>query len=52
MIEQAEGKNKAEADLRTWNQYATDVVYRFFPREQLYVGGRYNTDSGKLRGVG
>ena len=32
-------------------QYATDVVYRFLPREQLYVGGRYNTASGKLRGV-
>ncbi len=51
VIEKAEGKHNAEADTRSWNQYAGDVVYRFLPREQLYVGGRYNTASGNLRGV-
>ena len=40
-----------DTDLRTRNQYAADVVYRFLPREQLYVGGGYNTASGKLRNV-
>jgi hypothetical protein len=51
VIEQAEGKNAAEAATRTWNQYAGDVIYRFLPNEQLYVGGRYNTASGMLRNV-
>ena len=28
-----------------------EAVYRFLPGEQLYVGGRYNTVSGQLRGM-
>ncbi len=51
VIEQAEGKNNAETDTRTWNQYSGDVVYRFLPAEQLYVAGRYNTVAGRLRGM-
>jgi len=51
VVEQAEGRNNAEADNRTWNQYAADAVYRFLPAEQLYVAARYNTAAGRLRGM-
>lgn len=52
VVEQAKGKAANETDDRTWNQYAAEAVYRFLPREQLYVGARYNTVSGKLAGSG
>lgn len=48
VIEQGEGKTRAETSTRTVDQYAADVVYRFLPREQLFVGGRYNTVSGEI----
>jgi hypothetical protein len=48
VVEQAEGKSKAETNSRTWNQYAVDAVYRFFPREQAYVGARYNAAEGDM----
>lgn len=32
-------------------QVAGELIYRFLPREQMYVGGRYNTVSGQLRGI-
>jgi hypothetical protein len=51
VIEQAKGKHGSETDSRTWNQYAGDLVYRFLPAEQVYVGARYNTASGTLRNV-
>jgi hypothetical protein len=51
VIERAEGKNSAESATRTWTQYSGEAIYRFMPREQLYVGGRYNTASGMLRNV-
>jgi len=47
-IEQAKGRKSTETKDRTWNQLAGDVVYRFAPAEQLYVGARYNTVNGKL----
>ena len=48
-IEVASGGNKRGMDeTRTVNQFAGDVVYRFGKTEQFYVGGRYNTVSGKL----
>jgi len=50
-IETARGAAANEPRNRTWNQYAGDVVYRFLPREQLYVGARYNTASGRLAGM-
>jgi hypothetical protein len=48
-IEQAEGRSNAANDtqLRTWNQYAGDAIYRFLDN-QLYVGGRYCTANGPL----
>ena len=42
------GKALAETEERTWNQMAGEVIYRFLPREQAYVGARYNTLNGKL----
>lgn len=50
-IETARGAAANESGNRTWNQYAGDVVYRFLPREQMYVGARYNTASGRLAGI-
>src|SRR5690606_23796724 len=42
--------NEAETVDRAWNQLALDALYRFLPREQAYVGVRYNTASGELAG--
>ena len=50
VLERAEGKAQAEAVRREWRQYAADLVYRFFPREQLFVGARYNRVEGVLAG--
>jgi hypothetical protein len=50
VIERAEGKSAAEADSREIRQYSGDVVYRFLD-DQIYVGGRYNTVSGRLAGA-
>jgi hypothetical protein len=49
VAERAKGTNTAtEATQRTTKQYAIDGVYRFLPREQAYVGARYNTVSSDL----
>ena len=50
-IERTTGKAATEASNRTWNQYAGEALYRFLPREQLYVGARYNTTNGTLAGI-
>jgi hypothetical protein len=55
VIEQAKGATPQEvaSDIsRTWNQYAVDAIYRFLPREQAYVGVRYNTVSGTIGAAG
>ncbi|WP_348822720.1 hypothetical protein [Flavobacterium aestuarii] len=45
----ASGGDKAGVDdKRTATQYAADLVYRFGKKEQFYIGGKYNTVSGKL----
>ena len=44
------GAGAAELQRRTLRQYAGDVLYRF-ANDQLYVGGRYNTVSGRLPGI-
>jgi hypothetical protein len=51
VLEQAEGRASSEAETRRWEQFAADAVYHFLPREQLYVGARYNTASGELAGL-
>lgn len=48
VIERAEGKAAAEAARRVWRQTAVDAVYRFMPKEQLFVGARYNRVDGVL----
>ena len=50
VFEQAEGRRAGEAERRAWNQYAAEAVYRFLPREQLYLAGRYNVVTGALPG--
>ncbi|HEY6144477.1 MAG TPA: hypothetical protein VIV55_13790 [Flavobacterium sp.] len=47
-IELASGGDKAGSDdKRTADQYAAELVYRFGQSEQFYIGGKYNTVSGK-----
>ena len=50
VIEQAEGKKRAEAENRVWNQYALDAIYRLLD-DRAYVGARYNTVEGELENV-
>ncbi|MNS21888.1 hypothetical protein D3C72_536660 [compost metagenome] len=49
--ENAKGRAAAETTSRTLNQYAVEGVYRFGKNENLFVGARYNTVSGKVMGV-
>ena len=51
VLERAKGGASTEAADRTWNQYAADAVYRFFPREQVYAGVRYNRANGTLTSI-
>lgn len=50
VIERAKGRNATETDeqKREFSQYAADAVFRFLPREQLFVAARYNTAEGRL----
>lgn len=50
--ERATGQNHGESVDRAWNQYAVEGLYRFLPREQLYLGARYNLVRGELIGSG
>ncbi len=47
-FETASGRNFAETDRRTWNQYVAELLYRFGNQENLYVGGRYNLAEGTM----
>jgi hypothetical protein len=51
VIERAEGRAATEAADRKWSQFAVDAVYRFAPREQLFVGGRYNSAKGDVLNI-
>jgi hypothetical protein len=51
VIERAEGKASTELSERKFEQYAADVVYRFYRNEQIYVGARYNKAFGELSGI-
>lgn len=48
--ERATGKATAEADTRSFNQYAGELIYRFGANENFYVGGRYNMVDGTIAG--
>ncbi len=47
-FEQSTGSARNETENRTWNQWATDMVYRFGSQEKFYVAGRYNRVNGPL----
>lgn len=49
-LETATGKGAAEVSNRTVRQYVREALYRF-AKDQLYVGGRYNTVRGELAGL-
>jgi hypothetical protein len=51
VVERASGRAATEATKREFRQYALDTVYRFFDREQAYVGARYNRVEGELSGI-
>ena len=55
VIETATGGVDSEGvngvDDRSWTQIGVEGLYRFLPREQAYVGARYNTASGRLAGM-
>ena len=46
--ETVSGRNLAEVDRRTYNQYSAELLYRFGKNDNLYFGGRYNKADGKL----
>jgi hypothetical protein len=48
--EASTGKSSSEADKRDFNQISGELLYRFLKDEQVYIGGRYNTVSGRLQG--
>ena len=50
IFETATGKKALETDTRTWNQYSGELIYRFGPTENIYLGGRYNVVDGELEG--
>ncbi len=51
-FETAKGRGQAEKnadfDARGFNQIAGDLVYRFGPQENVFLGARYNTVNGKM----
>jgi hypothetical protein len=46
--ETSSGRNAREISTRNASQYAADVVYRFGPAENLFVGARYNVLAARL----
>lgn len=49
--EVSSGKANAESAKRDITQVAGEVIYRFLPREQMYLGARYNNVTGQLSGM-
>jgi hypothetical protein len=49
-VETASGRAANESSSRRWNQYAVEVVHRFFENESLYAGARWNMAKGDLLG--
>jgi hypothetical protein len=50
-FERSSGKINAEDETRNMTQVAGELIYRFLPREQVYIGTRYNSVSGQLRDI-
>jgi hypothetical protein len=51
LYEMAKGRASNETADRSWNQFAVDLLYRFFKNENLYLAGRYNQAKGTLAGM-
>ena len=49
--EKSTGKANAESAKRDITQIAGELIYRFLPREQMYLGARYNNVTGQLAGM-
>lgn len=49
--EHSKGKANSESTERDITQLAGELIYRFLPSEQLYLGARYNTVTGTLSGM-
>ena len=49
VYENATGKIETEADSRSYNQYAVELLYRFGASEDIYLGGRYNFVDGETQ---
>jgi len=46
--EKADGRLSSESEVRTWEQISVESVYRFFDKENVFVGVRYNKVKGEL----
>jgi hypothetical protein len=46
--EMSSGLRAGEEDKREFTQMAGELIYRFLPREQMYIGARYNVVNGRL----
>jgi hypothetical protein len=48
--ETANGRTRSETARRDMNQWAADLIFRFGPNENLYIGGRYDGVQAELAG--
>lgn len=51
VLERAKGRAATEPQDRKIDQVAAEAVYRFLPREAVYLGTRYNRVKGELAGL-
>jgi hypothetical protein len=50
-FETAKGRTKTETASRKASQVAADLIYRFGPNENVYLGARYNAAKAHLAGI-
>ena len=49
--EMAQGRTKNESNTRKFNQYSVEGIYRIGAKENVFVGAKYNSVSGRLAGA-
>lgn len=47
-FETSSGQIASEPDSRSWTQLHGELIYYFFEKENVYIGGKYNMASGQL----
>jgi hypothetical protein len=47
-FETASGRNSRESADRSWTQLHGELLYYFFEKQNVYIGGKYNSVSGEL----